>query len=253
MAQAAGECYRSVIRVGCRARQEVYCERSMKPSPLAVGAVVLLGVLLGAPLAGVEAAERAPAAAAPADDDRPCRNAARVFAGIDGRQWPQRAAPAIRAAIDKLTTRDYDEYETLNARRATIFLEGATSSVHWHDVAPIGDVELAGKRLKIVAVWSLAYGKGALDSERVLSLLAYAQEGSTWRLAASGIGLATYVGPRTAPPRLVQPDAAFYAVELTEGAAAPVPTYYLARRGCFRAAAAHSLDELRAELAAGKR
>jgi hypothetical protein len=223
-----------------------------------VGGVGLASAETKAPAAvepgGAERGDRAEAAAADAGEAHGrCRQAARVFATIPDRQWRTSAASRIRAAIERLTTRDYDRYLAVNDRRSTIFLEGATASTHWHDVTTLGDVRSRGRRLRLVAVWSLAYGQAAFDTERVLSLLAYQRKGVGWDIAAAGVGLATYVGPRTDAPRLVQLDGAGYAIELQDdgqrpdGTARPV-IYYLPDQGCFRAAAAHDRAALRREL-----
>lgn len=246
----------------------------MKPIQAFAFGLALVGALPGAPVAAAVAANpddarpslyrrwnaigRASESDVPAAaraEFRKCQRAGKAFSPIPDRRWSSdtQLASLVRVAVEKLTTRDYDRYQEKSPAASMIYLEGASSSKHWHDVLRVGDAEIAGNRLRVVAVWSLAYGKGAHDTERALSLLEYARNGSHWDLVTAGIGLSTYVGPRTGPPRLVRLDAARYAVELpADGDAATSevrqPEYFVPDWGCFRPATASELAELRRKL-----
>jgi hypothetical protein len=183
---------------------------------------------------------------------RKCQRAGKAFSPIPDRRWSSdtRLASLVRAAIDQLTTRDYDRFQEKSPVASMIYLEGASSSKHWHDVLRVGDAEIGGNQLRVVAVWSLAYGKSAHDTERVFSLLEYGRNGSHWDLVTAGIGLSTYVGPRTGPPRLVRLDTARYVVELpADGEAANgearQPEYFVPDWGCFRTLTESEQAELR--------
>lgn len=164
----------------------------------------------------------ATAAQPSAADQRLCQRAVRHFASISAGDFSRqdRASATIRALVGRLTTRDFEMYEQRQQRQPAIFLEGASSSVPHHDVLVLGDIAAGGHKRRIVAVWSLAYGRAARSSERVLSLLEYRLQGATWRPAVAGIGLATYVGPEAAAPRIV-PLGEGYVVEVARDGASP--------------------------------
>jgi hypothetical protein len=246
----------------------------MKPCPAFTVGLALVGTLsctcVGGALAAspddagpllhrrwnaIRSASESDVPAAARSEFRKCQRAGEAFSPIPDRRWSSdtQFASLVREAVEQLTTRDYDRFEEKSPATSMIYLEGASSSKHWHDVLRVAGAEIVGDRLRVVAVWSLAYGKGAHDTERVLSLLEYGRNGSRWDLVAAGIGLSTYVGPRTGPPRLVRLDAARYVVELpADGDAATSgvrsPEYFVPDWGCFRPATASELAEVRRQL-----
>jgi len=144
-----------------------------------------------------------------------CARSGRAFDAIADRRWSAGdGAAMIRRGIDKLVTRDFDKSETLAKTMSVIFLEGATSSQHWHDVTVLGDTTINGQHLRIVAIWSLAYGKGAFRTERALSFVEYLRDGNQWRPVTLGIGLEIYLGSQTEIAKLVWIDRETYAVEV---------------------------------------
>ncbi len=191
---------------------------------------------------GAASAGERPAAAEFRDDLAAvarCRRAAKVFKEIPGRDLADTgpAVSTVRAGIERLTTRSYESFERRNPERPVIFLEGATSSVHFHDVRVLADPEPRTSGPRVIAVWSLAYGRGAHSSERVLSLIEYERAGSAWKVSAAGINLATYVGPETVAPRVVRHDRERYAVVVPEDGAGEggrvVLVHFIPRGGCF--------------------
>jgi len=145
-----------------------------------------------------------------------CRRTAERFHTITDRAWSDGSAMRqIRSDIEKLTTRDYDVHERRSATSASIFLEGSSSSRHWHDVHVVADLKSAGApTVRIVAVWSLAYGQAYPQLERALSLIEYVRDGTRWQIAAAGIGLATYVVRTARSPHVLWLDRENHAVAL---------------------------------------
>ncbi len=135
---------------------------------------------------------------------------------------------------------------------SAIFLEGATSSQHWHDVTVLGDVLINGQQLRIVAIWSLAYGKGAYRTERAFSLVEYLKDGNRWRPATPGVGLEIYLGSQTEFSKLVWIDRETYAVELRvkEEGLPDRSDFFVPVWGCFWSVAAGDRSQLSEGLSA---
>lgn len=172
---------------------------------------------------------------ASSEDQTRCQLAVRSFPSLSTSDVskPDRVASAIRARIERFTTRDYDKFEQRQQRQPVIYLEGASSSAHFHEVLAIGGVDIGGQKRRVFAVWSLAYGRGAHSSERVLSLLEYRQSGATWQPTTAGINLATYVGPKTAAARIMPIGSQSYVVEVAQDGDDKSVVHYAPQKECF--------------------